>query len=103
MTGLHSEKELLTIKAVDVVYLDSRKAFITVSHNILQYSPGGVGSPWLGQIHSLLGKELAGWTQRVVVNGVKSSLQPVTSGVPQWLLTSECSYNLYLEPSFNFN
>ena len=37
-------------KAVGVVYLD----FDTVSHSIL------LASPWLGQIHSTLGKELAG-------------------------------------------
>ena len=43
-------------KAVDVVYLDFSKAFDTLP----QYSPAEAGSPWLGQIHSWLGKELAG-------------------------------------------
>ena len=41
-------------KAVDVVHLDFSKAFDTVSHSIL------LASPWLGQIHSWLGKEVAG-------------------------------------------
>jgi len=58
-------------KTVDVVYLNFSKAFDTFSHtfwrsvrekrkrHFLQLS-GEVGSPWLGQIHSLLGKELTG-------------------------------------------
>ena len=41
-------------KAVDVVHLDFSKAFDTVSHSIL------LASPWLGQIRSWLGKEVAG-------------------------------------------
>ena len=44
-------------KVVDVVYLDFSKAFVSC---LPQYSPGEAGSPWLGQVHSLLGKELAG-------------------------------------------
>ena len=43
-------------KAVDVVHLDFSKAL----DSLPQYSPAQVGSPWLGQIHSWLGKELAG-------------------------------------------
>jgi len=40
-----------------VVYLDFSKAFVSC---LPQYSPGEAGSPWLGQVHSLLGNELAG-------------------------------------------
>ena len=39
-------------KAVDIVYLDFSKAFDT---------SGESGRPWLGQVHSLLGKNLSGW------------------------------------------
>ncbi|KAK4822152.1 hypothetical protein QYF61_010413 [Mycteria americana] len=62
---------------VDVVYLDFTKAFDTISHSILleKLAAHGLDRHMLRWVKNWLD----GRAQRVVVNGVKCSLRPVTS------------------------
>ena len=69
-------------KTVHVVYLDFSKAFDTVPHNILveKLAAHALNERTLHWVKHWLDV----WAQKVVVSGVKSSWQPVTSDVSPW-------------------
>ena len=103
--GLSAEGMLLTMTdrwkmdldkgmLVGAIFVDFRKAFDSISHNILSLKLQAVGLS--GNLHEWLMHYLKDRYQSTVVNGCSSDLDQVQYGVPQGSLLGPRLYTIYV-------
>jgi hypothetical protein len=87
-------KALDSRHAVDIIYIDFRKAFDSVPHKRLLYKLQTYGID--GQLLKWLESFITGRTQRVCLNGTLSTSEYVLSGVPQGSVLGPLLFLIYV-------
>ena len=79
---------------VSAVFVDSKKAFDSISHNFLSLKLQAIGL--CGDLHEWLMDYLKDRFQYTIVNGHSSNLDEVKYGVPQKSLLDSRLYTIYV-------
>ena len=82
-------------KSIAILFIDFKKAFDSVSHQVLLKKLSACGFP--GELHEYIQNYLSGRSQKTRVNGVESNEAPVEYDVPQGSLIGPTCF------SFNVN